>query len=119
MEFFAAIDVPLNSEQLQRELTIATLAERCEVIDTVLSHEGDTGEIYCLWGQFAVRREVINGGVRFTLPGCPNALAWTVTVADGKGLVHCTINRVEHDPDFIESIELFVDAWVEGLSGSC
>ena len=116
MEFFAAIDTPLSQPQLQRALTVATLADHCEVIDRVLSHEGEEGEIYCLWGQFKVRREAINGGVRFTLPGCPNALAWTVTADGGKGLVHCTINRAEHDADFIESIELFVDAWARGIT---
>ena len=117
MEFFAVVDRSLDADSLQRRLTVSTLAEHCEVIDEVLRHEGERGEIYCLWGGFEVRRERINGGVRFTLPGCPNALAWTVTV-DGTAaevVVHCTINRHDHDPDFIESIEQFVAAWAEGI----
>jgi hypothetical protein len=75
----------------------------------------DAGEIYCLWGQFEVRREPIRDGVRFTLPGCPNALAWTVTAESESVLVHCTIKRTEHDPDFIESIETFIEDWQAGL----
>jgi hypothetical protein len=56
--------------------------------------------------------------VRFTLPRCPNALAWTVTAGIDTPepvVVHCTINRAEHDADFIESIRLFVDDWRIGL----
>jgi hypothetical protein len=42
-------------------------------------------------------------------------LAWTVTAEPEGVLVHCTINRTEHDPDFIESIETFVEDWRAGL----
>ena len=30
-------------------------------------------------------------------------------------VVHCTINRAEHDPDFIESLETFAADWAAGL----
>jgi hypothetical protein len=73
------------------------------------------GEIDCLWGQFAVHREHIRDGLRFTLPDCPNALAWTTTVAPDGTLIHCTINRSEQDSDFIASIEDFVADWPRGL----
>jgi hypothetical protein len=62
-----------------------------------------------------LRPEPIRDGVRFTLPGRPNALAWTVTAKSEGVLVHCTISRTEHDPDFIESIETFVEDWQAGL----
>lgn len=75
-----------------------------------------------MWGHFALRRENINGGVRFTMPTCPNSLAWTVTTgfppSPERVVVHCTINRTEHDPDFIASIEEFVALWVRGLEAS-
>ena len=29
--------------------------------------------------------------------------------------VHCTINRTEHDPEFIATLEDFVDDWRQGL----
>ncbi|GAB6042879.1 hypothetical protein [Endothiovibrio diazotrophicus] len=120
MEFFAAAPA-LPAEEIRRRITIAALPRCCGLIDQVLRDDGETGEVYCLWGAFAVRRELIRGGVRFTLPECPNALAWTVTAEEGGGssatVIHCTINRAEHDPDFIESIESFVAAWEEGVVG--
>lgn len=118
MEFFATTTAQATEAQLQRHLTIDTLASHCGAIDQVLHADGEVGDIWCLWGQFRVHREPIRGGVRFTLPRCPNALAWTVTAgtdAPAPMVVHCTINRTEHDPDFIESIELFVDDWRAGL----
>lgn len=53
------------------------------------------------------------------MPNCPNTLAWTITkerVGEGdKMLIHCTINKSEHEPDFIQSIEQFVNDWKIGL----
>jgi hypothetical protein len=118
VEFFATAAAATTEADLQRRLTIPALAEHCASIDRVLRADGDEGEIWCLWGQFLVHREPIRAGVRFTLPRCPNALAWTVTAGTDTPepvVVHCTINRSEHDPDFIESIRLFVDDWRIGL----
>ena len=82
----------------------------------------ERGEIYCLWGQFTVHREPIKDGIRFSLPYCPNALAWTITAAPEGGtpetIIHCTINRQEHEADFIESIEWFVGEWEKGLKAA-
>lgn len=119
MEFFATADINLTSDQLQRRLTIKSLPDYCAAVDAVLVDHGSTGEIYCLWGQFLVNREPINGGVRFSMPGCPNALAWTITTGhppvEDKLTVHCTINRTTHEPDFLESIAYFIDALSQGL----
>ncbi len=119
MEFFRTLPAPFDAAQLQQRLTVATLAERCQLIDKVLEADGERGRIYCLWGEFEVERQPIRGGVRFSMPTCPNALAWTVTTGlapeTGQMVVHATINRTTHDPEFIESIELFMDAWREGL----
>ncbi|WP_212636870.1 hypothetical protein [Desulfacinum hydrothermale] len=75
--------------------------------------------IFCIWGRFVIHREKINGGVRFTMPECPNAFPWTVTTgfppALDKIVVHGTLNRTEHDPDFVESMEEFFAHWKEGL----
>lgn len=121
MEFFRTVDAGLIPDDLQARVTVADLAQLCDSIDRVMWAEGEQGEIYCLWGQFPVRRETVNGGVRFTLPTCPNALQWTVTAgfppAPEGVVVHATVNRTEHDADFIESIELFLDDWVAGLEG--
>jgi hypothetical protein len=121
MEFFRELGSVVAPSALQQALTIERLPQCCAQIDRVLSSAGDQGEIYCLWGQFRVRREAIAGGVRFSLADCPNALAWTLTTGlppdPSRLVIHCTINRREHEPDFVESIELFLDAWVEGMQG--
>lgn len=120
MEFFASVRTAMDADALFNRLTVENLPQWCAGIDAVLEHAGDEGRIYCLWGEFTVRRERIRGGVRFTLPGCPNALAWTITTGlppDPENVViHCTINRSFHDPGFIESIESFVADWAVGLA---
>lgn len=119
MEFFASADIQVRPADLQKTLAIGNLPQWCASIDKVVENEGERGSIYCVWGEFRVHRELIRDGVRFTLPTCPNALQWTVTVennaAAGKAVVHCTINRREHGADFIESLERFVADWKAGL----
>ncbi|MBK1720044.1 hypothetical protein [Thiocystis violacea] len=124
MEFFATSPADWSAQSLQPHLTGPRLSAVCASIDRVLHWDNtrDEGEIYCLWGQFEIRRECIREGVRFTLPTCPNAFAWTRTALEdpapsGAGvLIHATINRTEHDPDFIASIEAFVEDWRAGLA---
>ena len=115
MEFFASVPVTLTVETLQRRLGIDQLPGWCASIDKVLESRNEKGAIYCIWGEFRIRREVIRDGLRFTLPGCPNALQWTVTAENGEVVVHLTINRQRHDADFIESIEQFVGDWKSGI----
>ncbi|WP_303908907.1 hypothetical protein [Thiohalomonas denitrificans] len=118
MEFIARASTLMRDADLQRYVRINNLPDWCASIDKVIASQGEKGEIYSLWGQFRIHREMIRDGVRFTLPSCPNALQWTVT-ADLNGskevVIHCTINREEHDPDFIESIEHFVADWKAGI----
>jgi hypothetical protein len=115
MEFFAAVPIPFSTQALQHRLTIDRLPDWCASIDRVLESRHDKGEIYCIWGQFRIRREITRDGLRFTLPGCPNALQWTVTSEGGEILVHLTINRRNPDPDFVESIEQFIGDWQAGI----
>ena len=119
MEFFTIADVKTSVEEIQA-LTVEKLNQYCADIDKVLSVQSENnGEVYCIWGTFTVERQIINGGIRFTLPKCPNALAWTITTGfppePEKIVIHCTINRTEHDTDFIESIESFISSWKFGL----
>ncbi|MCW8945045.1 MAG: hypothetical protein OQL27_09755 [Sedimenticola sp.] len=116
MEFFRRINQDSHPEQLQTICTLQRLPELCDSIDSLLHQQGESGEIYCLWGSFKVNREPIKQGVRFSLPGCPNALAWTITAEQTDIRIHCTINRTEHDPEFIESIDQFIDDWQTGLA---
>lgn len=118
MEFYAEVrKVTLKNKQLVRLLSIARLPELCRSINTVIADHVDNGIIYCVWGEFIVHREEIEYGVRFSLPHCPNALAWTVTLDESSRqiTIHCTINKKQHDVDFIHSIEQFVGDWKEGL----
>lgn len=119
MEFFAIADIETKQEIL-KELTVHRLNQYCADIDKVLHIENEnSANVYCIWGEFTVHRQVINGGVRFSLPDCPNALTWTITTGfepePKKVVIHCTINRIEHDVEFIESIKLFIQSWKVGL----
>jgi len=122
VEFFAVVHIETTPETLQK-LTVRKLNQYCSDIDKVLHIENDnSADVYCVWGEFTVHRQVINGGVRFSLPNCPNALAWTITTGfepePNEVVIHGTINRTEHDADFIESIQLFIQSWEVGLENN-
>ncbi|NOZ36809.1 MAG: hypothetical protein GXP11_01840 [Gammaproteobacteria bacterium] len=120
MEFFASLTSAATEQDLQQQLRIETLAQFCSSIYEVMSYTDDRGEISMLWGLFEVQRQSIRGGVRFSLPGCLNAVSWTITINTddslGEVTVHCTINRQQHDADFIESLEDFIQDWRKGLA---
>lgn len=119
MEFFATTIIPASAADLQRRLTISELPRWCASIEKVLSDAKSNGEIYCVWGTFHTHREDLREGVRFSLPHCPNALQWTVTTGQPPNprhtVIHLTINRTEHNQDFIDSIQQFVADWKAGL----
>jgi len=118
MEFFAETrKTELDIPHLQQLLTIESMPSLCPSITEVLSDHVSHGSIYCLWGEFTINRELLKYGIRFSMPGCPNALAWTITKdSDGHLVIHCTIDKTRHDPDFIDSIEEFVLDWKTGLN---
>ncbi|RMG29863.1 MAG: hypothetical protein D6721_04950 [Gammaproteobacteria bacterium] len=109
MEFFCERDCACAPQRLHQVLRIDNLPAWCEPVERVLEAAGEQGRIWTLWGEFAVRREPLRYGVRFTLPECPNALQWTVTAENEKEVpllrVHATINRATHDAEFIETLE--------------
>ncbi len=121
MEFFKELERPdVNIDALKDLVKISALPDLCRSIDSVISDNHNVGEIYCLWGQFNISREVIRNGVRFALLDCPHALAWTITYhVDRKMLVvHCTIDDRDEDTEFIESIQEFVCDWGIGLDNA-
>jgi len=119
MEFFRQRPLNIDPAELQALLALPRLPELCASIDALQEQQDENqGAIYCLWGAFRIRRETIRYGVRFTLPDCPNALAWTITLESGQLLLHCTINRPDHDPDFIDSIQQFLADWETGLAAT-
>lgn len=118
MEFFEETDkTSIGVTDLQALLSIRNLPKLCNSIDKVLSDNITNGTIFCLWGEFDINREELRDGIRFSLPGCPNAVAWTITFGENNTLhIHCTIKQPTHEPDFIESIEEFTNDFKIGLN---
>lgn len=104
---------------LKNRLTISTLPHWCASIEKILADYKTNGEIYCVWGVFAIRREELLHGVRFTLPGCPDAMQWTVTTGHDPNplhtVIHLTTNRAEHEAEFADTIRRFMLDWKAGL----
>jgi hypothetical protein len=122
MEFFAIADIAMPPAAIREKITLAALPDYCESFALVESIQENSCEVESIWGRFQVTRQEINGGLRFTMPTCPNCFAWTITSglppAPGQVVIHSTINRTEHEPWFIESMEEFVVQWRSGLEGT-
>ena len=118
MEFFEIAEVGTSEKNIQEKLTLGKLEEYCESIFPL-----DEGSDQCLtggiWGEFTLRRDLIMGGVRFSMLDCPNALAWTITTgyppARDKLVLHLTINRTRKQAEFVEEIHLFLKDLKKGL----
>ena len=119
MEFFQEVNnTGLDDRQLKDLIPINTLTTYCASINSVLTDKGNKGSIYCSWGEFDITREEIKHGVRFSLLNCPHALAWTITLdqINNNIVIHCTINKKDEDPDFVDSIIEFINDWTDGLT---
>lgn len=118
MEFFRIIDKHTTEEQLQAKIHPKSIGEFTE---TMLYLESDENNFLgaTLWGEFNISYDKINGGVRFALLDCPNALSWTITAGfppeKDKIVLHCTINRIQKPIEFIEEIKAFLEEWEAGL----
>ncbi|OSM03981.1 hypothetical protein [Magnetofaba australis] len=121
MEFFTQTASTWDEQGLKAALSMADLPKWCEAIEAHLESDeaASWGRYDTIWGVFEITRMPIRGGYRYLLPHCPNALTWSVTTGLPPDLdavvVHATINRENHEPDFIESLEEFVDAWRVGI----
>ena len=121
MEFFGEVEnTKLDKERLKQILSIRRLPELCESISTVIIDEMSHGVIYCVWGEFVIHREELDNGIRFSLPKCCNALTWTITKQEDSDntVIHCTINKSDHDEYFIETLRDFVYDWTNGLKNA-
>ena len=121
MEFFEEVErKSIEIEALKDLLQISALPSLCNSINSVISENHNVGEIYCVWGQFNISREVIRNGVRFALLDCPHALAWTITYHENRNMlvVHCTIDDREEDEEFVETIQQFASDWSLGLGNA-
>ncbi len=118
MEFFRIIDKQATEEQLQTKIHPRSIDEFTESMLFLESVENNFIGL-TLWGEFNMSYDKINGGVRFALLDCPNALTWTITAGfppeKDKIVLHCTINRTQKPIEFIEEIEEFMDEWEAGL----
>lgn len=120
MEFFEFADVQTTEPAIRNVLQVENLPQFCAEIDAVDRPEPLGHVIYFPhWGRFHIRREEIMGGVRFWIPDCPNALAWTVTTGypphPQRIVLHATINRTFHDEEFIEATRALLAALKQGL----
>ena len=118
MEYFRILNKQVTEAKLQNNITpeaVDTFAESMLFLEPVEHYFRSS----TLWGEFTISYDKINGGVRFTLLDCPNALSWTITTgyppAREKIILHCTINRIQKPGNFIEEIKEFLDEWEEGL----
>ncbi|MDP3313159.1 hypothetical protein [Lutibacter sp.] len=118
MEFFRIIDKQVSEKIIQDNINPQRLEDFTESMflleDLNNNFLGGT-----LWGEFNISYDKINGGVRFTLLDCPNALSWTITTGfppeRNKIVMHATINRTQKATEFIDEIQEFLDEWEQGL----
>jgi len=119
MEFFRIINKRVSESSIQDKINPQTIDKFTEsmffLADKSPNFSGAT-----LWGEFLISYSKINGGIRFALVSCPNALTWTITTGfppeRDQIVLHCTINRVQKPAAFIEEINEFLDEWEAGLT---
>ena len=119
MEFFRVVDKQVTEKIIQDEIHPHSLEKFTETM-LFLEDVNNNFKAATLWGEFLISYDKINGGVRFTLLDCPNALSWTITTGfppeRNKIVIHCTINRTQKPDEFVEEINEFLDEWESGLN---
>lgn len=116
MEFTRHAHVDMTVSDIQRHIRVANLPEWCASIVAVQTQDNNQGRMTCLSGDYVVHRELLNSGVRFSIPAAPFAIQWTLTTdGDGDILVHCTLNTPEAPEAMQQALDCFVDNWQSGL----
>lgn len=113
MEYFRIVKVVTTAQNIQHQLTLSNLDAISAEIFNLETPNQETSNIGGIWGEFTLSRSLINGGVRFALIECPNALCWTITTGyppkPNTISIHLTINRQEINSYFDEEINEFLD----------
>lgn len=122
MEFFEIAEVCTSAEGIRKIVTIETLPEWCDEVESVDIEEELGRVIYFLqWGRYHIKCAEVMGGVRFWVPDCPNALAWTITTGypphPDMIVLHATFNRLTHSEEFISATKSLLKACKNGLEG--
>lgn len=118
MEFFKIVDATTTEIELQNKITSANVEEYTEEM-IFIKGDGSQSTVGCFGGEFILNRDLIKGGVRFSLIDCPNALTWTITTGyppeHNNIVIHSTINRERKNDEFVEEWREFIDDWANGL----
>ncbi len=113
MEFFRTIHIRTEEKKIKNTLDFYGLELMSSELFLLEVINDSQAKIGSLWGEFTLMRQVIKGGIRFSLLECPNALTWTITTgyepAPDALIVHLTINRLEKDQEFLKEINEFLD----------
>lgn len=113
MEFFRIISISTQQKNIQDELTLDNLELISNEIFVIGNQDHNKAQVGGVWGEFTLSRTLINGGIRFALDECPNALVWTITTgfqpAPESLIIHLTVNRQQLKESFIEEIEEFLN----------
>lgn len=121
MEYFRIIDKQVSQELIQEKINPKSVGDFTETM-LFLKNHGSYFIGLTLWGEFIISYDRINGGVRFTLVDCPNALSWTITTGyppeREKIVLHATINRTQKPEAFVEEIIEFLDEWESGIKSN-
>ena len=118
MEFFAIADVAWDEADIKNHIRLDKLTEiHCDL--HLIKKELSGGWFHSPWDEFYITLDQIKGGIRSFMPDCPNAFTWSITTgfppAPDKIVIHGSINRTEHKPDFIESIKEFIEDFKDGI----
>ena len=121
MEFFRIIDKQITQDIIQEKINPQSVDAFTETMMFLEFFNNDFKGL-TLWGEFIISYDKINGGVRFILLDCPNALSWTITTGfppeRNKVILHATINRTQKAEEFIEEIDEFLDEWELGIKSA-
>ena len=114
------IDKQVKASEIQGFLTLENMDQFTNLLIPLEDVDANSIAIGGIWGEFTLLRNEIDGGVRFQLKECPNALTWTVTTghppSPNRVVIHLSINRLQKSQQFVDEIEEFLSDHAEQIS---